>query len=894
MRMTPSGSSPTHTLPNGSSGSSSNNSSNNHSSNNNNNNVHGQHLNGSSPNGNHSNRSMRVNRMMSGNGGPNAMHVNTNDNSNSTSAASNMNLNHFHRRAAFEFLSTICTCLFVFIVKMFRCSWIVLRKLYAELYAEFQNQETCYSCVTTSGLYLLDGCVRVVHGISLFFLYSFPVVVQFLNTRKRVKVACLITLFAAYNYWFITYCPYGPHYFGLDRSIRGGEWGDRVNQWGRNFLRDQTDATIKNKSNRVKKKRTRLEDGLERDTTKKIMAAGPEDVEIPRHILLPLRYNDMSLYHEELLDEWTEYQNDSKITRKKSDVVRYNPSFFQSDVNALSRVAPKNPFHRFVPYGRDEILVSIHKHDMCSPLYATFIGILDWEDKVMVWSICELFWYGGIFFGENISEISTPLVDFLSAENFNIKNSKTSLGVIVVRSSNDLTGNDDNVIDMSMIAMSPRNPVLADMLERLREPHMKAKLINHKTNVSKVISDLFYQLILDKLGDGLNRVLRDGGGLVSAPDDNSSWMILKEKCSTCDSNVCCNVKKRKQHILKMKYRHEDYLRVGYAGNSRTIDVMDTTVTIREQPAPYKLTHAKKIELIDVLNSNKCRPTWLCNRCLDYGGRGNMSSCLRFCGSCYEKIMCTPRPPKQQVNVDIIVDNVNSISNEPRRMIPRIIHQTWFEDLTPDRYPDLVRLQNSWLNSGWDYRFYDDHSARDFIVEHYPARFVEAYDCLLPGAYKADFFRYLVLLKDGGVYADIDVMLDVNLDGFVHPNLSFFAPIDSVGEECDERFCLWNGFMGSSPGHPFLVRTVERTLNLILSRADALDMENDLCLINGPDVDTWKNRFLPSIMLTGPCALGIAVNEVMDRGSLTKLGLGGQVFTLQETGETIFFNVLAVS
>ena len=55
------------------------------------------------------------------------------------------------------------------------------------------------------------------------------------------------------------------------------------------------------------------------------------------------------------------------------------------------------------------------------------------------------------------------------------------------------------------------------------------------------------------------------------------------------------------------------------------------------------------------------------------------------------------------------------------------------------------------------------------------------------------------------------------------------------------------------------------------------MENDLCLMNGPEVDTWTNCFLPSIMMTGPCGLGVAVNKVMDRGSLSKHGLGGQVF-----------------
>jgi mannosyltransferase OCH1-like enzyme len=74
----------------------------------------------------------------------------------------------------------------------------------------------------------------------------------------------------------------------------------------------------------------------------------------------------------------------------------------------------------------------------------------------------------------------------------------------------------------------------------------------------------------------------------------------------------------------------------------------------------------------------------------------------------------------------------------------------------------------------------------------------------------------VLLQEGGVHADFDVMLETTLDSFITPNLSFFAPRDIVVEWADEAFCLWNGIMGSAPGHPFLVKAIERLINLILN------------------------------------------------------------------------------
>ena len=80
---------------------------------------------------------------------------------------------------------------------------------------------------------------------------------------------------------------------------------------------------------------------------------------------------------------------------------------------------------------------------------------------------------------------------------------------------------------------------------------------------------------------------------------------------------------------------------------------------------------------------------------------------------------------------------NDSDNDDRRTrrIPRIIHQTWHSPVDSDRYPQLKRLQNSWLNSGWEYRFYTDDDARTYIAENYPERFLRAFDDVIPGAYK---------------------------------------------------------------------------------------------------------------------------------------------------------------
>jgi hypothetical protein len=51
------------------------------------------------------------------------------------------------------------------------------------------------------------------------------------------------------------------------------------------------------------------------------------------------------------------------------------------------------------------------------------------------------------------------------------------------------------------------------------------------------------------------------------------------------------------------------------------------------------------------------------------------------------------------------------------------------------------------------------------------------------------------------------------------------------------------------------------------------MEQDISYRNGYDTEVWKIRSAHLLLLTGPCALGMAVNEVLGRNSLEKIDHG---------------------
>lgn len=109
-----------------------------------------------------------------------------------------------------------------------------------------------------------------------------------------------------------------------------------------------------------------------------------------------------------------------------------------------------------------------------------------------------------------------------------------------------------------------------------------------------------------------------------------------------------------------------------------------------------------------------------------------SKCHLEC-PCYCDVLCKIRPlPKEVVRTYAI--NPPKYKKAVDRLVPKIIHQTWFEPLTKEKYPNFSRLAESWKKSGWEYYFYDDEAAREFLSTHFPPEVGEAYDSIIPGKF----------------------------------------------------------------------------------------------------------------------------------------------------------------
>ena len=94
-----------------------------------------------------------------------------------------------------------------------------------------------------------------------------------------------------------------------------------------------------------------------------------------------------------------------------------------------------------------------------------------------------------------------------------------------------------------------------------------------------------------------------------------------------------------------------------------------------------------------------------------------------------------------------------IKDTYKSIIPLNIYQTWH---TKDLPPKMKENYNFFKkhNPEFNHYLYDENDCREFIKNNFNKDVLNAFDSLIPCAYKADLWRYCVLYINGGIYIDI--------------------------------------------------------------------------------------------------------------------------------------------
>lgn len=135
------------------------------------------------------------------------------------------------------------------------------------------------------------------------------------------------------------------------------------------------------------------------------------------------------------------------------------------------------------------------------------------------------------------------------------------------------------------------------------------------------------------------------------------------------------------------------------------------------------------------------------------------------------------------------------------IIPLNIFQTWHTKNLP---PLMNRTSNyiKNLNPRFNYYLYDDNDCHEFIKNNFNENVVNAYDSLMPGAYKADLWRYCVLYIKGGIYLDIKYK---PLNNFKFINLT---ENEHFVLDCDNKG-IYNALLVCLPNNNLLLKAINK-------------------------------------------------------------------------------------
>ena len=144
-------------------------------------------------------------------------------------------------------------------------------------------------------------------------------------------------------------------------------------------------------------------------------------------------------------------------------------------------------------------------------------------------------------------------------------------------------------------------------------------------------------------------------------------------------------------------------------------------------------------------------------------------------------------------------------------------------------PKLVKAIKSWLKytNTFNYKFYNNAMCDDFIKNNFDDKIYNAYSLLPMGVMKADLWRYCIIYKYGGIYADTDTVCLFNPHIFINDSLLTIVP------ENETHLCQW--VFSAPPNSPILKSIIDLSVERILNTP--IKGEHIIHYLTGPGVFT---------------------------------------------------------
>jgi len=154
-------------------------------------------------------------------------------------------------------------------------------------------------------------------------------------------------------------------------------------------------------------------------------------------------------------------------------------------------------------------------------------------------------------------------------------------------------------------------------------------------------------------------------------------------------------------------------------------------------------------------------------------------------------------------------------------IPKIIFRTGRYNL--DELPkEVLNMYENEMANNPDYTLYyfDDKDVDDFVILEYGILMFDWMSKLIPKAFQADFWRYLILYKYGGIYLDFTMHTLVPFDEIIKNHKEVY-----VRDACN--ICgVYNAFIAVKPNAELIGKAIEKVVENIKNKykgVNALDV-----------------------------------------------------------------------
>ncbi len=135
-------------------------------------------------------------------------------------------------------------------------------------------------------------------------------------------------------------------------------------------------------------------------------------------------------------------------------------------------------------------------------------------------------------------------------------------------------------------------------------------------------------------------------------------------------------------------------------------------------------------------------------------------------------------------------------------IPKVIYLTY---KTKD-IPSSVINKFKEVYPDYEIKIYDNNDCINFLNKEFGQEYVDIFNYIKDGPIKADFWRVCILYKYGGIYSDVDIVPNINIEEILDSDTTFLTCISKQRNNTNPHFII------SIPNHKILKICIDTYLD----------------------------------------------------------------------------------